>query len=128
MARVLIAEDSLMTARVLQRYLERAGFDVSVAYDGSHAWQLLSRQPLDALLMDYAMPGMDGEQLCSRIRNNERLCALPIVLVTGRGYEIDVEALRERYNLAAVFVKPFSLKELLDTTKRAVSAPAVRWR
>lgn len=125
MARVLIAEDSLMTARVLQRYLERAGFDASVAYDGSHAWQLLSRQPVDALLMDYAMPGMDGEQLCSRVRLDERLRDLPIVLVTGRGYEINVEALREKYSLAAVFIKPFSLKELLDATKRAVNAPAV---
>ena len=125
MARVLIAEDSLMTARVLQRYLERAGIDVSVAYDGSHAWQLLSRQPVDALLMDYAMPGMDGEQLCSRVRLDERLRDLPIVLVTGRGYEINVEALREKYSLAAVFIKPFSLKELLDATRRAVNAPAV---
>ena len=116
--RVLVAEDSAAMARVLRRNLEDAGLEVVMAADGHQAWQILGTQPVDIVVTDYAMPFVDGGKLCGKMRSDDRFVDTPIILLTGRGFEIDIERLRNEMHLAEVFYKPFSAAELIRCVVR----------
>ena len=66
--RVLIAEDDPVSALLLRRTIEREGHEVSVAVDGAAAWQSFLEERPQLLISDWMMPGLDGPELCRRVR------------------------------------------------------------
>ena len=71
--RALIAEDDPVSRRALRTYLSKADYEVVVAADGLEAWGLLQQPEAPRLvILDWMMPGMDGIQLCRKIRNQAR--------------------------------------------------------
>lgn len=66
--RVLIAEDDLVSAKVLGALLRRFGYEVSTASNGDEAWQLFSAEPTRLIVSDWMMPGTDGLALCEKVR------------------------------------------------------------
>jgi DNA-binding response OmpR family regulator len=89
-SRILIAEDSHTQAKRAQLVLEEAGFHVTVAVDGEAAWEVLRQDTIDMVVSDIDMPGLDGFELCGRVKADARLGRIPFVLLTGR---MDLEAL-----------------------------------
>jgi two-component system chemotaxis sensor kinase CheA len=81
---LLVVDDSLTTRELIRGLLEAAGYDVVTARHGREAWDLLqtSTRP-DLVVSDVSMPEMDGYQLTSKIKGDERLSRLPVVLVTS---------------------------------------------
>jgi len=71
--RVLIAEDEAISRRLLQRHLEKFGLEVIPAGDGKEAWEIFQRERegIQMVIIDWMMPGMDGIELCRRIRGTE---------------------------------------------------------
>lgn len=70
--RVLVAEDDTVSRTILRRAVERAGHEVVVAEDGEEAWRLYKADPdVDVVISDWMMPGVDGPELCARIRAEE---------------------------------------------------------
>jgi two-component system, chemotaxis family, sensor kinase CheA len=87
--RLLVVDDAL-TVRELQRsILQRAGFDVRVAADGSQALTILAEQPCDLVLTDIEMPLMDGFELTETIRAHPTLANLPVLILSSRSSEDD---------------------------------------
>ena len=80
----LIVDDSITMRRVTQRLLEKNDFRVLTARDGIDALTVLEAHRPDLVLLDVEMPRMDGYELAAHMRNNERLAAIPIVMVTSR--------------------------------------------
>jgi two-component system chemotaxis sensor kinase CheA len=80
---VLVVDDSITTRTVERNLLEAAGYRVSVAVDGSEAWTLLGTEEFDIVVSDVDMPHVNGFELTSRIRADQRLAELPVVLVTA---------------------------------------------
>lgn len=111
--RVLLVEDDADIALSLRHNLEReGGFDVAVAPDGERALQAVAERPPDLILLDLNLPGMDGLELCRRLRRPGPTAAVPIVMVTARIAESDkISGL----DLGAddYIAKPFSVKEVL---------------
>jgi len=68
--RVVVAEDDRVAARVLERLLHQAGYEVQLTHDGKQAWQLYQQQPVPLVITDWMMPEMDGLELCRRLREN----------------------------------------------------------
>ena len=66
--RALIVEDSPSVRLYLEALVRKWGFDTSSAADGAEAWELLQSRPIHLLISDWMMPGMDGLELCRRIR------------------------------------------------------------
>jgi sigma-B regulation protein RsbU (phosphoserine phosphatase) len=66
--KILIAEDDFVSVKVLQLSLEREGHDVVVAGDGEEAWKLFDSNPVRVIVSDWMMPGMDGLELCRKVR------------------------------------------------------------
>ncbi|HEY1091758.1 MAG TPA: response regulator, partial [Burkholderiaceae bacterium] len=82
---VLVVDDSLTVRRVTQRLLEREGFRVELAKDGLEALEKLAGDELPAVVLsDIEMPRMDGFDLVRNLRDDERLAALPVIMITSR--------------------------------------------
>lgn len=113
--RVLIAEDNRIMSDVLRFNLERNGFDVVAALNGRLALERLEQQEFDILLSDYQMPELDGEQLCRAARRTPLNSAIPIIMISAKGYELNVARLKQELGLSAVLYKPFSPRQVAET-------------
>ncbi len=112
MKRILLVEDDADIAQILKRNLEReAGFAVAVEPDGRSALRAALREPPDVVLLDLNLPGMDGLEVCRRLRETPETCRVPILMLTARVEEADrVRGL----DLGAddYITKPFSTREV----------------
>jgi two-component system response regulator MprA len=108
--RVLVVDDDLAVRRMLDRVLAAEGFQVTVAADGGGALAAAERAAPDVIVLDVAMPGVDGLSVCRRLRR--RGLATPILMLTARDAVPDrvvgLEAGADDY-----LVKPFATEELV---------------
>lgn len=80
---VLVVDDSPNTLHMLTDAIEGDGMTVLVAMDGEQALSLIERITPDAILMDAVMPGLDGFEICRRLKRNPALGHVPIIFMTG---------------------------------------------
>jgi DNA-binding response OmpR family regulator len=115
--RVLIVDDEPSIVLSLQFLLAREGYEVDVARDGESALELAARRPPDLVVLDLMLPGIDGYEVCRRLREAPATTATRIVVVTARGREAErVRGLEEGAD--AYVTKPFSTRELIATVGR----------
>ncbi len=90
--RILIAEDDMVSRRVLEVTLQKWGHEVVVTCDGAEAWAALQRDDAPSLaILDWMMPGMDGVELCRQARQKGGILAsLYIILLTAKGTKEDI--------------------------------------
>jgi DNA-binding response OmpR family regulator len=108
-SRVLVVDDDPTVSDVVRRYLERAGITVDLAADGPGALRAYREQPPDLVVLDLMLPGMDGIEVCRRMRATSDV---PVVMLTALGEEADrvvgLETGADDY-----VTKPFSPRELV---------------
>jgi two-component system alkaline phosphatase synthesis response regulator PhoP len=111
MSRILVVEDDPDIADLIARYLTNAGHHVQRLTSGADVIPRLRREPVDLMILDLMLPGMDGLRVCQAMRNDRTLAAIPIIMLTARGDESDrvsgLELGADDY-----VTKPFSPKEL----------------
>jgi DNA-binding response OmpR family regulator len=91
MMRALVADDDRTTAALLRHTLERQGLEVVVVHDGAEAWAAIQRDPdIGLAVLDWNMPGLDGPEVCRRIRADATRAHLHVLLLTGREGRADV--------------------------------------
>lgn len=107
--RILVAEDDRKTADLVKLYLEKAGYAVLLAHDGSEALDIWRRRQPDLLVLDLMLPVLDGLEVCKAVRAQS---ATPIIMLTARSTEDD-----KLYGLDIgaddYITKPFSPRELV---------------
>lgn len=81
---VMVVDDSVTVRKVACRFLEREGFQVVTACDGIEAMKLLQESQPDIMLLDIEMPRMDGFEVARRVKANEKLKHIPIIMITSR--------------------------------------------
>jgi len=110
--KVLIAEDEIVSRRLLESALPRWGYDVVTATDGEEAWALLQDAGAPTIMvLDWLMPRLDGVEICRRIRAHPRLNSVYIILLTSRAAVEDmVQGLEAGAN--DYITKPFDAAEL----------------
>jgi two-component system, cell cycle response regulator len=81
--KVLIAEDDAVSRLTLRRAIEQLGHEVLVATDGTDAWELFRQHEIDVIVSDWLMPGMDGVDLCQRVRASQRETYTYFMLLTS---------------------------------------------
>jgi CheY-like chemotaxis protein len=117
--KVLVVDDNEALRENLAECLEGEGFDVAEAPNGNVALARLAAEPApDVVLMDLAMPGLDGRGLAQAIRAHPRLSAMRLVLITGHA---DAE-LSPELPVDAVLHKPFGIRELLAAMEKKTAA------
>ena len=106
---VLIVEDDRNIAELLQMYLEKEGYAVTVAADGGQGLQKYRTIKPDLVLLDVMMPVMDGWAVCKAIRAEAQT---PIIMLTAKS-ELDDKVAGLRYGADDYITKPFEMKEVL---------------
>ena len=106
---VLVAEDDKNIAELLQMYLEKEGYAVTVAYDGGQALTKFRAIQPDLVLLDVMMPVMDGWGVCRTIRSESQI---PIIMLTAKG-ETDDKVSGLKAGADDYITKPFEMREVL---------------
>ncbi|MEU8661297.1 response regulator transcription factor [Actinoplanes philippinensis] len=108
--RVLVVDDDATVSDVVRRYLEQAGCEVHLAADGADGLAAIAAHRPDLVVLDLMMPGIDGLEVCRRIRR--QLPGLPVIMLTALGEEAD-RVLGLEVGADDYVTKPFSPRELV---------------
>jgi DNA-binding response OmpR family regulator len=110
--RAVVADDDRGTSTIVANLLKRSNLEVAVAHDGNAAWDLLMAAPPPALaIIDWMMPGVDGLELCRRIKREPSLANTHVILLTAKNNQQDVLAAIQA-GANDYIVKPFKFEEL----------------
>lgn len=110
---VLIVEDEENLLEALRYSFSREDFEVHTAADGATGLQIARVTPVDVVILDIILPGMDGIEVCRELR---RTSTVPIIMLTAKGEEID-RIIGLTVGADDYVVKPFSTRELLARTR-----------
>ena len=125
--RILMIDDDREMITLGRLILEREGFEVISALGGIDGLEILNKEsrPIDLILLDIMMLGMDGWQVLQIIKKNEHLAQIPVIMLTARHY---LEDESETSNYAELFdgyvVKPFVVRDLLGKIKDLINRSA----
>ena len=109
--RILIVENDLLTRQVLQKRLEKLGYEIIRAANGSEAWQIYQSETIKMVATDWMMPQMDGLTLCRNIRKLNRDFYTYIIFITARDREQDLVSVFDA-GADDYIIKPFNPEEL----------------
>lgn len=125
---ILIIDDDREMVTLGRLILQREGFKVLSTTSGQEGLDLLEKESenVDLVLLDIMMLGMDGWQVLQKIKSNEKLAHIPVIMLTARHY---LEDESETANYSALFngylVKPFVVKELLGKIRELIDQKEV---
>jgi two-component system phosphate regulon response regulator PhoB len=109
---VLVVDDEPDIVEIVQYNLEKAGFTVCAASDGSKALQLAREVSPALIVLDLLLPGLEGTDVCRLLKQDERTRSIPVLMLTAKGEEID-RVVGLELGADDYVVKPFSPRELV---------------
>jgi DNA-binding response OmpR family regulator len=115
--KILVADDELEIRNLLEHFLKGQGYEVVLASDGSQALKLAAEENPQIIILDIKMPGLDGLEVCKRLKEKEQTKLIPVIVITG--FE---DNKMEALNMGADdFVnKPFDMAEISSRVKSAL--------
>lgn len=119
---VLLADDHEDNRSALQMMLERAGYRTLGAHNGQEAVELALEHCPDLIVMDLAMPVMDGREATQMLKTDPRTRAIPVVMLTAMALSIDRESLVEE-GFDTVMIKPILPSVFLNDVKTRIGPP-----
>ncbi|NOJ81974.1 response regulator [Myxococcus xanthus] len=118
MKRLLIVDDELAIVEALQDILSVEGYDVDTAFNGAEGLHRMADAKPDLVLLDLMMPVMDGREMLRRMREDDDLRGIPVVVMSAGRISDE-----ERRSSARFLAKPFELDVLLDTIAELLAEP-----
>ncbi|MBC8283556.1 MAG: diguanylate cyclase [Nitrospinae bacterium] len=117
---VLIVDDTPANIDILARFLKQHGLNISIAPNGEIALKIIEKNKPDLILLDVMMPGIDGYQLCEKLKSNDQTKTIPIIFITAKS---EVEDLVKGFDVGGVdyIVKPFQKKEVVARVKNQLT-------
>lgn len=114
--RILVVEDDIVTAKILQMLLMRAGYEVTVVHDASAAFSAVGQINPHLLILDIVLPGMDGYEFCRLLRQEPDMKSLPILMLSSLTRPADQ---RQGFVAGAddYLVKPVNSNDLLSRVR-----------
>jgi CheY-like chemotaxis protein len=122
-AKILVIDDSAPTRQFLKACLTSAGCEVITASSGVGAVPLVERQKPDLVLLDVVMPGVDGLEVCRRLKDDAATRDVTVIMVSGFQHHANVRRARE-VGAKAYIWKPFNEDELLSVVYAALDERA----
>ena len=113
MAKILIVDDEHLTTEMLATFLRIIGHESTDAYSSKQAWDKLSYEQPDAILLDIMLPDVNGLDMCRQLRKNPATANVPIIMISAYAPPLTKEASEAGAN--AYLVKPINLQSLKST-------------
>lgn len=113
---ILIVDDEANIIELAQMYLEQEGFRVQSAADGVTALETVASQPPALMVLDLMLPGLDGWEVCRRVRSGTEAADLPIIMLTARDEDVD-KIVGLEIGADDYLTKPFNPRELVARVK-----------
>ena len=123
-ARILIADDDPRLLHIVSMFLGMEGYDVTTAEDGDEAMGLVTDGGFDVAILDVMMPGLDGIEICKRIRGSAETQQMPVLIFTALSADADAERARLA-GATHMITKPFSLPGLGAVVRACLEQPSV---
>ena len=118
--RILVVDDDEMVLIALEELLSSKGYEVRTVPGGVQALETMEKESFDLMILDLVMPGMDGYEVCRRIRRDERFREIPVVMLTALSGEEDRKK-GEEAGANLFLPKPISPQRLLALIESALS-------
>jgi len=115
--KILAVDDEKHIVRLIQVNLQRAGYNVDVAYDGLEALKKVEEAPPDLIVLDVMMPQLDGFETLKRLKANPLTSEIPVIMLTAKSQDADVFR-GWQSGVDCYLTKPFNPMELLAFVKR----------
>jgi len=116
--KIIIVEDNKDISDLVKLHLNDIGIHVDVFYDGIDGWNSIKKNTYDLIILDIMLPGLDGLQICKKIRNTSKVYT-PILMLTSRSSEMD-RVLGLESGADDYLTKPFSLMEMVARVKALI--------
>jgi two-component system alkaline phosphatase synthesis response regulator PhoP len=117
--KILIVDDEVDALTALKVALESDGYNVIEALDGFEGISKAKSETPDVILLDIMMPGMDGFEVCRRLKSDPQLSSIPVIMLTAKG-EVDDKVEGLEMGADDYVTKPFNLKELKARIKSVI--------
>jgi two-component system alkaline phosphatase synthesis response regulator PhoP len=123
--KILVVEDERDIARMIEYNLKKEGYRTVLVHDGSYAAATAAKEKPALVLLDLMLPGVDGLEICRRLKADAKTSAIPIIMLTAKGEESD-KVLGLGLGADDYVTKPFSLKELLARVQAVLRRSSVK--
>ncbi|MBN2552027.1 MAG: response regulator [Spirochaetales bacterium] len=121
---VLVIDDESSVGTLLRFNLRQKGFEVETAASAAEGYAKARAKRFDLIILDVALPGVDGIEACSLLKNLEDYEDTPIIMISSRSDSVTIDKAR-RAGAADYLVKPFTFEQLLDRMEDQLSRPYV---
>ena len=91
MAKILIIEDDQFLSELITKKLDEEGFKVVLALDGEKGWDMVQKEKPDLILLDLLLPGIDGFEVMERMKKDQTLSKIPIIVISNYGQESKIQ-------------------------------------
>lgn len=120
--RILIVDDEPDVLKLAAFRLKRWGYEILTASDGQIGLEVIQNEKPDLVLLDLRLPNMDGVDVCKKVKNDEALKHIPIILFTATA-DIAVAETAKEVGADGYIVKPFEPEQLLEKIKSIAGEP-----
>ena len=115
--KILVVDDEKHIVRLVEVNLQRAGYEVVVAYDGVQALDVVKREKPDMIVLDVMMPRMNGFEVLKNLKANPETQEIPVIMLTAKAQDADIFK-GWQSGVDSYLTKPFNPMELLTFVKR----------
>ena len=111
--KILIVEDDPSFSRAITHIIQKEGYDVASASNGMAGLRMAKEEKPDLLILDVMLPGMDGFEICSRLRQDPLTEKLPIIMLSAKGQDVD-KTMGLKVGASEYLTKPIDRALLLE--------------
>jgi two-component system, cell cycle response regulator len=122
-AQIMVVDDDPDTVSILARHLQREGYEAIEAISGAECIRLARERPVDVILLDLMMPGMDGFDVCRALKEHPKTAEIPIIMITARD-DLDARAEGMRLGVSDFLAKPVFRRQLANRIRAQLEALA----
>jgi two-component system, OmpR family, alkaline phosphatase synthesis response regulator PhoP len=118
--KILIVDDEPDILKIVIFRLKSKGYQTTSAISGEEALSLLAEDKPDLIILDLRLPGINGDEVCRKIKTNQEFCDIPVILLTASTGQ-DLEKLTEEIGAIDFIRKPFDSQEFIDKIEAILS-------
>lgn len=116
---VLVVDDDAMNLKMAEMFLKKAGFEIIKAVSGAECLEILGKEQVELVLLDVEMPEMNGIETLEKIKEQEKLSAVPVMFLSA-SEEMDEAVAAHKYAVAGMIKKPFLPSKMIEAVKNVI--------